>query len=302
MGCLQQTTRPPAVAGTFYPEDRRTCRHEADDLLRGAGGKCPPGRWFGALVPHAGWVCSGQVAADGLTCLKRSVPDPDVIVIFGAVHTVGSLTSAALDDHYEWSLPSGRTRIHEGLWEYLLRDPALFRLDPMAHGREHSIEVQLPLIQGTWDDVPVLPIAVPPIAAAPRIGRQTAAATAQLQLSAVILASSDLTHYGPNYQQVRAGVGRQGVAWAMENDLHLLQRILRMQSDQIVDETETHLNACGGGAIAAMLAACQQLGANRAHLLTHTNSYETLRQNLGMNDPTNAVGYAAVLVGVESPE
>jgi AmmeMemoRadiSam system protein B len=118
----------------------------------------------------------------------------------------------------------------------------------------------------------------------------------QANRRAVFLASSDLTHYGPDYGFAPGGVGMHGLEWARQNDRRLLDRIEKFDVDGIVAEVATRMNACGGGAIAAMLAACREYGGGSATVLRHANSYETLR-DVAPQRPDNAVGYAAVVVG-----
>ena len=116
------------------------------------------------------------------------------------------------------------------------------------------------------------------------------------KLRPVFLASSDLTHYGQNYGLAPAGLGFPGLRWAMENDQRLLLLVNQYQAEQIVPEVRGRTNACGGGAIAAMLAACREFGATEARVLRHTNSFQTLA-DVAPQSPNNAVGYAAVAVG-----
>ena len=82
----------------------------------------------------------------------------------------------------------------------------------------------------------------------------------------------------------------------MKNDQRLLDLNGKMRADHIVQETQQSANACGGGAIAAMLTACQVAGADQAIVLEHTNSYQTLAR-IAPQSPDNSVGYAGVLVG-----
>src|SRR5439155_22346825 len=118
-----------------------------------------------------------------------------------------------------------------------------------------------------------LPTVVPPAG----IGIATARRVVEAGYETpVFLASSDLTHYGPAYGMAPGGVGLSGLAWARDNDRRLLDMIERYDVERIVPEVRERLNACGGGAIAAMLAACRELGAKDASVLRHTNSYETL--------------------------
>jgi MEMO1 family protein len=154
----------------------------------------------------------------------------------------------------------------------------------------------VPLIQLAFPNAAILPIEVPAVGAAPLIGRKTAQTLARQKLKAVYLASSDLTHYGPSYGYAPAGVGPDAMQWTKDNDRRLLDLALARDPAAIVPEAEEHLNACGAGAIAAMLAACNELGASRASLLSHATSYETLR-DVAPQPPTNAVGYASLVVG-----
>ena len=141
----------------------------------------------------------------------------------------------------------------------------------------------------------MLPIEVPLIDEAMEIGVQTARAVAAEKLRPVFLASSDLTHYGSNYGFAPVGLGLQGLLWAKENDARLLELISRMAVERIVAEVRGRYNACGGGAIAAMMAACREFGAEEGRVLRHTNSYETLA-HVAPQSPDNAVGYAAAVI------
>jgi AmmeMemoRadiSam system protein B len=178
----------------------------------------------------------------------------------------------------------------------LLAGSDLFAVDERLHAREHAVEVELPLIQAAWPGASVLPVEVPLIDEAAAIGRRTAEQVRAAGLRAVFLASSDLTHYGPAYRFAPAGVGIQGLQWAKDNDRRLLDRVAALAVDEIVPEIRARGNACGGGAIAAMLSACREFGARRADVLRHANSYETLA-SAAPQRPVDAVGYAAVVVG-----
>jgi len=86
-----------------------------------------------------------------------------------------------------------------------------------------------------------------------------------------------------------------GLEWAKDNDRRLLGMIERFQIDQIVPEARQHLNACGAGAIAAMLAACKVAGASEAKVIRHASSFETLAK-VAPQPPVDAVGYAGIVV------
>ncbi|MBC8108445.1 MAG: AmmeMemoRadiSam system protein B [Anaerolineae bacterium] len=293
-------------------------------------------RWIGGVVPHAGWVCSGAIAGQtiGTIAASRRHPPvlsglphrpevaraaglvrddskspvnvaPDVVIVLGAVHTPLPIELAALDDYERWAVPNGSQNgaslvLAELRAKLLEAAGDRFAIDDRFHRREHAVEVELPLIAAAWPGSAIVPVEVPTVEHADAIGREIARLIDAMKLDAVILASSDLTHYGPAYRFAPAGIGLTGLRWAKENDRRLLDRIERLDVDQIVPEVVANFNACGGGAIAAMLSACRELGANEARVLHHANSYETLAQAsppLEPQPPDNAVGYASVVVG-----
>jgi MEMO1 family protein len=312
------SVRPPAVAGMFYPADPGQCQRLARHLVYGSAGagastaaaaaptgapragaiSSPPARpWKGAIVPHAGWIASGAIAGESLRTLAAGLDvPPELVVVFAAVHTPIDLPLAALDSHARWAVPGGESRVAQDLGERLLGSSDLFAVDDRMHDREHAVEVELPLIQAVWPTASVLPVEVPLTEDAAEIGRHAAAQVRAAGARAVFLASSDLTHYGPSYGFAPAGVGMQGLSWAKDNDRRLLELVAGLAVERIVPEVRARANACGGGAIAAMLSACLESGATRAEVLRHANSYETLAGVVPQR-PVDAVGYAAVAVG-----
>jgi AmmeMemoRadiSam system protein B len=257
--------------------------------------------WIGGIVPHAGWICSGAIAGRTIAALAAATARQgrpiDVVVVFGAVHSAAPLDVAALDSHARWDGPGGLSDLPEELERRLIQSSAdLFRVDERFHENEHAIEVELPLIQVPWPDAMVLPVEVPAVADAAEVGIATAKALEQAGLSPVFLASSDLTHYGPGYRFTPAGIGLAGFDWAKSNDRRMLELVSEMAVDRIVPEAHNRLNACGSGAIAAMLAACRERGATGGQILRHANSFETLAE-VAPHGPENAVGYASVVIG-----
>jgi len=286
--------RQPAVAGLFYPADPVVCRAEAQSYLRAdtAAARQP---WIGGLVPHAGWRCSGAIAGEAIATIAAAT-DADVVVVFGAIHTRAPIESAVLDIHARWHVPGGDSELPAGVQQRLAENQAFFAVDERFHRREHAVEVELPLIQQAWPKAMLLPVEVPVIERAVEIGRQTARSLVAAGLRTVFLASSDLTHYGPDYGFAPTGIGQQGLDWAMENDRRLLDLVRGLNPEPIVSHVRQHHNACGGGAIAAMLAACRELGAAQSRLLRHANSCQMLA-DVSPRPPTDAVGYAGLVVG-----
>ncbi len=253
-------------------------------------------RPIGGIVPHAGWICSGAIAGQTIATLAREGP-ADVVIVFGAIHTPLEIDKAVFDVHADWHVPGGDMPIATDLQAKVTESSgALFGVDERFHRREHAVEVELPLIAQAWPAARVLPIEVPVNDDAVAMGERVAKAVEQAGLKGIYLASSDLTHYGPAYQMTVAGVGLDGLAWAKENDRRLLEIVTAFAPERVVAEVKQRYNACGGGAIAAMLGACRASGARQARVLRHASSYETLA-DVAPQSPDNAVGYAGVIVG-----
>jgi AmmeMemoRadiSam system protein B len=293
--------REPAVAGLFYAADSRRCRADLagciDRAVRTTPVQTPPDecdRFIGGIVPHAGWLCSGAVAARVFTQIA-SRAQPDVLIVFGAIH-VPHGPVASLFPSGAWRTPLGLAGIDERLGDRLCGRTSLLDPAPQAHEREHSIEVELPFIQHLLPGATIVPIMVPPAEPAVALGHAVGQTCRDYGVRAAFIASTDLTHYGPAYGFTPQGVGPDGLRWARQvNDRRMIDLILALREKDAVPEAAANKNACGSGAIAATLAACRACGARRATLLEHTASDDVLGGRFG--EPIHdAVGYAAILL------
>jgi AmmeMemoRadiSam system protein B len=166
------------------------------------------------------------------------------------------------------------------------------KVDADAHRLEHSIEVQLPLLQVALPGVKIAPLMVLPGMWAEGIGRECARVAIEAAGAVGFLGSTDLTHYGPAFGFEPAGRGEEGVAWAGDvNDRRLVELIRRMDAAGVIREAEAHRNACGAGAVAAMIGAMRELGATQYVELEHRTSADC--KVIGAGDRDNSVGYEA---------
>jgi len=285
--------RTPAVAGHFYPASQKQCRAEVAEYLGAARTRTPAaGCPLAGIVPHAGWVCSGAVAAEVIQAVGQD-PAIETFVVFGAVHRVRG-SKASVDPEGGWLTPLGEIAIDEELASAVLAASPLLAADPHSHVPEHSIEVQVPFIQQVCPSARLLPILVPPSDQASEVGRIVADQTQIVGRKVVFLGSTDLTHYGPRYYFTPQGAGRPGLTWAKDvNDRRMIELCLKLAAEEIVPEADRNHNACGSGALAAMIAAARQRGATQARLCRHTTSAEVLHEKLG--PMTDSVGYAGIL-------
>ncbi|MCD6303054.1 MAG: AmmeMemoRadiSam system protein B [Anaerolineae bacterium] len=279
--------RDASVAGMFYPADASTCQQEIQQYLRMAAVPEGMGHVLGGLVPHAGWRYSGPTAAHLFAAVDSA---PETVVLFGAIHRWGVPAPSVYPDG-SWRTPLGDCPIDAELADATLAIPGTpIVASRQAHAGEHSIEVQLPFVQQAFPQARILPVAMPPASQAIRAGHDLAEAAQSLGRSVLVIASSDLTHYGPRYGFSPAGVGEKALAWAKANDQRLLDEVLAMDAPDVLQVAAEGRSACGPGAIAATIACVTDLGASRGVLLQHTTSHDVMP----MGRPSDFVGYAAV--------
>lgn len=285
--------RQPYRAGSFYPATREACLKSATEIVESA--ILPdgvPSRLFGGLVPHAGWMFSGRTAAVTIKAL-HSRGRLIRVVVFGADHW-GLSGAGAVYDKDAWITPLGEVGIDEELAEKLLENCPQLRADPDAHQREHSIEVQLPIMQVLNEDVRIVPIIISPAHESIRLGTQVGEVLKRDFPDASVLGSTDLTHYGPQYGFMPAGRGSTGLAWAKSNDRKMLNLVEKMDAEGVLEEASIHQNACGAGAVAATISACKVMGGTEGITLEYTTSAEVIERIYGSRED-DSVGYASVV-------
>lgn len=198
--------RPPSVAGTFYPARPDVLAPLVDELLeRGGrsapGADSPSGEVLGLLVPHAGLVYSGAVAAAGWRLVGRPTAEPSpTVVLLGTNHGAAWLDGVAVWGDGGWRTPLGDVTVDTDLADSISALGPPFVLDHAAHDGEHSIEVHLPLLQGVAPGARIVPLSVAAgtgteaVAAGARLGRLLARYRADVR-PVLIAISSDMAHY-----------------------------------------------------------------------------------------------------------
>lgn len=260
--------RPPAVAGTFYPAEPQALVEALQECFATARQPAPDAAVPEALiVPHAGYVYSGPIAA---SAYLRLVPARSVvsrIVLLGPSHRV-PLDGLAVPASDAFATPLGLVPVAGEARQLALARPDVVVTD-MAHVAEHSLEVQLPFLQVVLDRFEVLPVAV---------GRCRPEAVAGM-LDAlwggpetVVVASTDLSHYH-EYEEARARDGRTAAA------------IAAAEPEAIGD-----LDACGAYGLRGLLAAVRS-----RHLKVEQIDLRSSGDTAG--DRERVVGYGAFVVG-----
>jgi AmmeMemoRadiSam system protein B len=190
--------RRPAVAGSFYPSDGHALRLVVQECLADARESIAPGCFPKAIVvPHAGYMYSGPIAARAYRLLEPAGERVERVVLVGPSHRV-PFAGLAVPSHNEFETPMGRVPVDDAARERVLSSPAVHILDD-AHHWEHSLEVQLPFLQAVVRSFRVLPLVV---------GWATPAQVREVLDSVwggeetVIVVSTDLSHYH-RYEEAR---------------------------------------------------------------------------------------------------
>ncbi|MGD2093476.1 MAG: AmmeMemoRadiSam system protein B [Phycisphaerales bacterium] len=288
-------TRKPIVAGQFYPGRNDSCVHEINECLDARTLSEPlPETIVAGIVPHAGWTFSGGLAASVFSAIKQRHEKVHTFIVFGAAHGYFG-RSPAVYDKGSWLTPLGEVFIDEGLAEAVL-DTGQAVSAPSEHAREHSIEVQIPFIQHLFPGAKILPILVPQNKQAIELGNCVGEIISKDNERKIIcIASTDLTHYGPRYGFTPMGVSAEALKWAETvNDQKFIDLALQLEPEDLLASAAEHLNACGPGGTAAVLAAAKRLGKTKGTLLAHTTSNDVMVSRMGASS-TDSVGYAAIV-------
>lgn len=259
-----QNIRPPAVAGMFYPGEGDRLAGDVAGMLAGA---VPPAPTFhGApkaiIVPHAGYVYSGPVAASAYAPLAPHAATIRRVVLLGPCHRV-AMRGLAVPNARSFSTPLGTVPLDMDALAAALELPQVIRHDA-AHAQEHSLEVQLPFLQQVLDDFSLVPFAV---------GYATPAEVAEvLELlwggpETLVVVSSDLSHY-------------HSYPAAQRRDQRTADDIVHLRL--LLD----HEQACGATPINGLIEIARQHNL-RPQLLDLRNSGDTA------GDKSRVVGYAS---------
>jgi MEMO1 family protein len=273
--------RPAAVAGSFYPSVAEELSRLVDDCLKSSplgpqGAKSPSPTIIGGLVPHAGYIYSGPCAAHFYACLDHSIQR---VILLGVNHRARG-HRAALSPAAYWQTPLGRIRVDQEL-NHVLQDGVHFlKLDDLAHGEEHSIEVQLPFLQHLLGEFSFLPLSLAymSIAECAELGAAVAnvfRSSTQSGIRTILMASSDLSHYlSPKETSELDGI--------------VLEEVLALNPRGLIEVAEReNITMCGLLPTAVLLFAANVLGLKQACLLKHCHSGDVTPMR-------KVVGYASV--------
>jgi AmmeMemoRadiSam system protein B len=264
--------REAAVAGQFYPawpkELKETIKYMVDV-------NAPKVDAVGAVSPHAGYAYSGQVAGAVFSRLKFK----ETFILIGPNHR-GMGEPFSIMTEGSWKTPLGQAQINSTMAETILHESVNLKEDSLAHEYEHSLEVQLPFLQYIKPDVMIVPIVLSQAdpSVYEEIGRALARVLKRPGNEAVIVASSDMTHYEPHEK-------------AREKDGKAIEAILALDAAELVKRIARYrITMCGYAPTISLISAAKELGATRAELVKYQTSGDT------SGDFSSVVGYAGIII------
>ncbi len=287
---VEEDARRPAVAGGFYPGSADAVRREvkalfAEDSPHFCVGenenvslaKHEPRPWAGALVPHAGWVYSGRLAA----AVFRRIAFPSRAIVLCPKHRAAG-ARWAVAPHRRWLFPGGELPSDPDLAERLAEGVEGLELDAESHRQEHAIEVQLPLLAHVAPGLRVVGITVGDASLNEllRLGTAMSVVLRDLAERPILIVSSDMNHFADDATTRRV-------------DRLALDAIASLDPERVYETVRRHrISMCGAAPCVAAMEALRWLHSlNRCEMV----GYATSADAGGPAD--RVVGYAGLLFG-----
>lgn len=292
--------RMPCAIG-FYPGDRETLLRTIEKCYLNPNGpnmrprvnQSGSRKIVAGIAPHAGYIYSGpiaaslyyQIAADGV---------PETFVLVGPVHGFGA--GVGVMKRGIWRTPLGDVGIDEEFSDALLGNADILAEDSSVHEGEHSLEVQLPFLQSLFGErfhiVPIATSLGDPETCA-EIGKAIVKTITETNRDTVIIASTDMTHYGINYGYAPVGMSPIGkiLDWVKDIDSKAIENIKTLDETKFLRfVSEKQMTMCGYAPVAAAMVAARESGISKVELVKYATSYDTQ----GSRDAI--VGYCSMLM------
>ena len=287
---MPQLSRKPYVAGYFYPGERDLLLRELERLFKSSRGpgKVLDDKWrgrevLGAILPHAGYMYSGEIAAHGYAAYFGSGLKKLVIVLGPNHHGLGA--SISIYPGGEWETPLGKIPVNKDFIDKLSKFDGYLALDDLGHRYEHSLEVHIPFLQYVHSigniEFEIVPIAMllQTSNGVMELGNALVEVLGEYDLRDIfIVASTDFTHY-------------ESAESAKRKDEKAFEAIMNMDAIALIDNVYRYdISMCGFGPTATLLYIAEKLGGYKASLLKYGHSGEVTGDN------SNVVSYAAFII------
>jgi AmmeMemoRadiSam system protein B len=283
---LSAYRRKPSVSGIFYSSNKEQLVGELKGCFTNkmfGPGRLPPSdqvrKIYGIVSPHAGYLYSGSVAANGYYSISSS-KFKNVILVGPNHYGLGSSVATTMNGI--WESPIGDVMVNPQVAKDIASRATSMDFDEFAHSRDHCLEVQIPFLLYTTEKFGIVPIILTNQEEYLALELGSAISdTVNEWISKgeefMLIASSDFTHYESNSE-------------AHRKDSQLIKSILSLDiSAFYYTLREYNVSACGYGAIATVMVAAKNLGATRGELIRYATSGDVT------GDKSSVVGYSSIL-------
>ena len=270
----------------WYPQSKKECERMIKKWSKNRIKiKSNQIRGIGGIVPHAGWFFSGEIACTVFRCISE-ISKPDTILIFGKHLSPGSQRSIMIEGL--WETPFGNLEIDSELALQISKEADFFIETPSHFEDDNTIELQLPFVKYFFQNARIVPIGSPPNKESLDLAKKIANISEEIGRSVVVIGSTDLTHYGPNYGFMPAGTGASALEWSKKNDKKVIEKMLKMDPEGVIEEALRNHNACCPGACASAISMAKELGAKEGEMLMYATSYDK-------SPASSFVGYVGIV-------
>jgi hypothetical protein len=281
-----------AFAGSWYPATADQCETSIQSFLKERQG-LPAGEFIGGIVPHAGWFYSGSIASRVIAALqpdRKAGKSIDTILLFGA--HMHPQSEPFILSHGGVETPFGDIEVDTDLVDRICVAINIRRRSPLKFPDDNTLELQYPFIRYFFPEARIVVCAIAPSSFASIVGTTAADEAKKLSRTLRVIGSTDMTHYGPDFNFTPRGTGESAVEWVKNtNDRAAVDAMMGMDESGIISQGLAHKNMCCPGAAAAAVSACKRVGAVKASRLDYATSFEKSRA-------ASFVGYAGILYSV----
>ncbi|MCW4020496.1 MAG: AmmeMemoRadiSam system protein B [Candidatus Bathyarchaeota archaeon] len=292
--------RYPRAAGSYYAGSTESLKRQIEQCFTGrfGPGELPktaeggPRKIVGLVSPHAGYMCSGAIAAHAFYQLAKD-GNPETLIILGPSHLGYPGFSTMLEGI--WKTPLGDAHIDSELAGEIVKHSQFLDVSSEAHHGEHSLEVQLPFAQYVYNaDFKIVPIIAgySDYGMCEDVGLAIAKAIKEKRKNVALVGSTDFTHYGSFYGYAPVGMKsiQKIMDWMYRVDDSLIETVLSLDAEKLFKTVSGKgYTMCGYIPVAVMMVAIKELGAKQGRLLKYATSYDIT----GSSDAI--VGYAAAV-------
>ena len=276
--------RKPDLAGAWYPGVEKEIKKTIEGYISKI--KVPDEKYYGkgGIVPHAGWYFSGKVAFWVLYSISK-INNPELIFLFGMHLPPHSPDYIFIDDGYE--TPLGRIPVNQEASKLLYDSFDFIKEDAVYYSQDNTIEIQLPFLKYLFPEASIVTVGVSPTERASTIGEKAVEISQELGLNSCYIGSTDLTHYGPNYDY--AFNVKNPVKKVEREDKKVINKCIKKLDAKGFLKTTKKMTICGAGPIAIAMIYAKYKKAEKIDLLRYYNSGNIV------GDFNNFVGYGSIV-------